>query len=247
MILGCGGGGGGGGSTTTFNGVIFDAVDFESPAPSATVELWQDGLVMLETDQTDVDGVFSLVGSDIVGVDIFFKVYKDPGHVPYNTQLHTVPAAGAFAETIYLPLISENLALQLGSAVWGVSESSWNDTVNGYAYVVFDVERSSPMDTTPGGVTFLETGAAGAILNSTNIWYNQGDDTFSKTNMTSPLDSAVKFPAAAARLTTQDAPSPGVKYSFRTLNHPDGDAFVQTVDAYLIPGEITEVSLEPND
>ncbi len=241
-VLGCGGGGGGG-STTTFNGVVFEASGGENPDPveDATVELWRDGLVMVDTDQTDIDGIFTLIGSDIVGVDIFFKVYKDPDNVPLNTELHTVPNVSVLADTIELPLISDSLALQLGSAVWGVNEPSWNSTMQEYAYVVFEVNESGVEDTVPADVTVLETGAAGAILNSSNIYYNNGSDTFATTNMTAQSNSNTESPAAAARVLAADA---NIMYSFASSNHPDGDINVGTVDAYLIPGEITMVGLE---
>ena len=239
FMIACGGGGGGGSAeTTTFNGVVFDAALDEAPAPSATVELWQAGSPPTFEDDalTDADGVFSLVGSDIVGEDIFFKTYKDPDHVPFNTQLHTVPAAGAFAGTIYLPLLSEVLVAELGSAVWGTSMSSWNSTAQGFAYVVFDVERSAQLGTSPGGVTVLEDTAGTAIFDSTNLYYGQVDGTYTTTNMTSSLNDS-GFPGVVARTDTLSA---ATMFSFTTTNHPDGNS---TVDAYLMPGEITEVIL----
>jgi hypothetical protein len=205
------------------------------------------GLVMLDTDQTDIDGIFTLVGSNVVGQDLFLKVYKDPGHVPLNTELYTIPNVTAIAETIELPLISENDALELGSAVWGASEPSWNSTAQGYAYVVFEVNQSGVEDTTPADVTVLETGSGGAILNSSNIYYNDGSDVFSTTNMTAESNSATDSPMVAARLSTVDAPSPGIMYSFATSGHPDGDSNIGTVDAYLIPGEVTLVDLSQHN
>jgi hypothetical protein len=240
MVLGCGGGGGGGGSTTTFNGVIREVESGnDNPVAGATVQLWMDGLVLEDSDTSDAFGNFTLVGSDVVGQAVFFKI-DGPGAVPLNTHLRIVPDVTVFPGSIDLPLISENVALGVGSAVWGISEPSWNSTVQAEAYVVFEVNEFGVEDTTPGGVTVLKTGAAGAVLDSSNIYYNDGNDIFATTNMTAQSNSMTGLPDAAAKIPEIDA---GIKYSFATTNHPNGD--IGTFDAYLIAGEITLVNLEP--
>ena len=242
MILACGGGGGGGGSTTTFNGVIYEVESGDdNPVAGATVQLWMDGLVQEDSTTSGAGGNFTLVGTDVIGQAVFFKI-AGSGAVPLNTHLRTVPDITVFPGSIDLPLISENVALGLGNAVWGISEPSWNSTVQADAYVVFEVNESGVEDTTPAGVTVLETGAGGAILNSANIYYNDGSDVFATTNMTAQSDSMTDLPDAAARVSAADA---GIMYSFAASNHPDGASTVGTIDAYLIQGEITLVNLEP--
>jgi hypothetical protein len=239
-IFACGGGGGGGESTTTFNGVIREVESGnDDPVAGATVELWMDGLVLEDSDTSDAGGNFTLVGTDVVGQAVFFKI-DGSGAVPLNTHIRTVPDITVFPGSIDLPLISENVALGLGNAVWGISEPSWNSTVQAEAYVVFEVEQFGVADTTPPFVTVLATGGGAAFFDSSNIYYNDGNDVFATTNMTAESNSMTDLPDAAAKTPAVNA---GIKYSFATTNHPDGD--IGTFDAYLIAGEITLVNLEP--
>jgi len=240
MVLGCGEGGRGAGSTTTFNGVVRDLESGNNnPVAGATVQLWIDGLVLEDSDTSDAFGNFTLLGSDVLGQAVFFKI-DAPGAVPLNTHLRTVPDATVFPGSIDLPLISDNVARGLLSAVWAIIEPSWNSTVQAEAYVVFKVNEFGVEDTTPGGVTVLKTVTAGAVLDSGNIYYNDGNDGFATTSMTAQSNSMTDQPDAAAKIPEIDA---GIKYSFATTHHPNDD--IGTFDAYLIAGWITLVNLEP--